>query len=90
MSPCGTSATLKWRGLMSASGFLSDLSAKVLNFTEDAHLKSMSSFEGDEHLQAPLHSRLAAKCDSCDGARVQLISLCSEAPSASDTWGALS
>ena len=26
--------------------------AKVLNSTEDAHKKSMSSFETDEHLQA--------------------------------------
>jgi hypothetical protein len=52
-------------------GLLSDISAKVLNSTEDAHLTSMSSFEGDEHLQAPLHSRLAAECDSGDRARVQ-------------------
>jgi hypothetical protein len=26
--------------------------AKVLNSPEDAHLKSMSTFEADEHLQA--------------------------------------
>jgi hypothetical protein len=37
---------------MSASGLLSDASAKVLNSTEDAHTTSMSTFEIDEHLQA--------------------------------------
>ena len=37
---------------MSERGYLSDLSAKVLNSSEDAHLKSMSSFETDEQLQA--------------------------------------
>ena len=56
MSAFGTSATLKRRGLMSASGLLSDISAKVLNSTEGAHLKNMSTFETDEHLRgdAPL------------------------------------
>jgi hypothetical protein len=43
---------LKRRVLMSTSGFLSDLSAKVLNSTEGAHLKTMSNFTSDEHLQA--------------------------------------
>ena len=47
----------------------------------------MSTFETDEHLQAPLHSRLAAECDSCHRARVQLISLCSETPSESHLGG---
>jgi len=37
---------------MSASRLLSAVSAKVLNSTEDAHLKTMSTFETDEHLQA--------------------------------------
>ena len=32
----------------SAPGFLSDLAAKVLNSTEDAHTKTMSTFETDE------------------------------------------
>jgi len=36
---------------MSASGLLSDVGAKVLNSTEDAHTKSMSTFEADEHLR---------------------------------------
>jgi hypothetical protein len=36
---------------MSASGLLSDISTKVLNSTEGAHLKYMSPFETDEHLQ---------------------------------------
>ena len=36
---------------MSASGLLSDISAKVLNSTEGAHLKYMSPFEADEHLR---------------------------------------
>jgi hypothetical protein len=31
---------------------LSDISAKVLNSTEDAHMESMSTFQADEHLQA--------------------------------------
>jgi TPR repeat protein len=38
---------------MSASGLLSDVSAKVLNSTEGAHLENMSTFEADEHLRAP-------------------------------------
>jgi hypothetical protein len=37
---------------MSACGLLSDVSAKVLNSTEDAHTKDMSTFETIEHLQA--------------------------------------
>jgi hypothetical protein len=37
---------------MSASGLLSDVSAKVLNSTEGAHIKNMSAFETDGHLQA--------------------------------------
>jgi hypothetical protein len=37
---------------MSASGVLSDVSAKVLNSTEGAHIENMSTFEADEHLQA--------------------------------------
>ena len=37
---------------MSASGLLSDVSTNVLNSTEGAHLKNMSTFEADEHLQA--------------------------------------
>jgi hypothetical protein len=36
----------------SAPGFLSDLAAKVLTFSEDAHMESMSTFETDERLQA--------------------------------------
>jgi hypothetical protein len=36
---------------MSASGLLSDVSAKVLNSTEGAHIENMSTFEADEHLQ---------------------------------------
>jgi hypothetical protein len=36
---------------MSASGLLSDINAKVLNSTEGAHLKKMSTFETDEHLR---------------------------------------
>jgi hypothetical protein len=35
----------------SAPGFLTDLAAKVLNSTEDAHLKTMNTFETGEHLQ---------------------------------------
>jgi hypothetical protein len=31
---------------------LSHASAKVLNFSEDAHIKTMSTFETDEHLRA--------------------------------------
>jgi hypothetical protein len=38
-----------------ASRLLSDVSAKVLNSTEDAHTKSMSTFETDEHLQGLRH-----------------------------------
>jgi hypothetical protein len=51
MSVGGTSATLKRLGLMSAFGFPSDVSANMLNSSEDAHLKSMSIFATDEHLQ---------------------------------------
>jgi hypothetical protein len=36
---------------MSAFGLLSDLSTKVLNFSEDAHIETTSIFETDEHLQ---------------------------------------
>jgi hypothetical protein len=43
---------------MSASGLLSDLSAKVLTSTKDVHTKSMSIFETDEHLQAVTSSQL--------------------------------
>jgi hypothetical protein len=83
MSANGTSATLKRCSWMSASGLLSDVYRRCSTPQEN-----MSTFETDEHLQAPLHSRLAAECDSCHRARVQLISLCSETPSESDTWGA--
>ena len=38
--------------LMSASGLLSDASAKVLKSTEDAHIKIMSIFESEEHFRA--------------------------------------
>jgi hypothetical protein len=38
---------------MLASGLLSDV-AKVLNSSEDAHTKSMSTFDADEHPQSPL------------------------------------
>jgi hypothetical protein len=41
---------------MSACGLLSDVSPKVLNSTEDAHIKNMSTFEADEHLPRPLAS----------------------------------
>jgi hypothetical protein len=34
--------------------------AKVLNSTEDAHMKGMSTFETDEHLQAPTWGRRIA------------------------------
>jgi hypothetical protein len=34
-----------------ASGYLETFGAKMLKTTEDAHLKTMSTFETDEHLQ---------------------------------------
>jgi len=37
--------------LMSASGLLSDVTAKVLNSSEDAHTKNMSTFEANEHFR---------------------------------------
>jgi hypothetical protein len=42
---------------MSASGLLSDVSGKVLNSTEDAHIETESIFEPEEHLQGltPVH-----------------------------------
>ena len=53
LSASGTSATLKRRGPMSACGLSSDVSVKVLNSTEGAHIESMSTFEADEHLLEP-------------------------------------
>ncbi len=38
---------------MSASDPFSDVSTNVLNSTEGAHIKNMSTFEADEHLRAP-------------------------------------
>ena len=51
---------------MSAYGLLSDISTKVLNPTEGAHLKNMSTFETDEHLRelTPLPS---AEVESAGG-----------------------
>jgi hypothetical protein len=57
MSASGTSATLKRCSWMFASGLLSDILPEVLNTTEDAHLKTMSTFEAEEHLQASTHRR---------------------------------
>ena len=64
-----TSATLKRRGSMSASGLLSDVSTNVLNYTEGAHLENMSTFEADEHFQelTPLPS---AEVESAGGPHV--------------------
>jgi hypothetical protein len=45
VSANGASATFKRRDPMSASGLLSDISAKVLNSAEGAHIESMSTFE---------------------------------------------
>ena len=50
-SAVDTSATLTQRGSMSTSGPFSDISANVLNSTEGAHIKDMSIFETNEHLQ---------------------------------------
>ena len=54
---------------MSASGLFSDVSAKVLNSTEGAHIKNMSTFEADEHLRelTPLPS---AEVESAGGPHV--------------------
>ena len=54
---------------MSASDPFSDISANVLNSTEGAHLKNMSTFEADEHLQelTPLPS---AEVESAGGPHV--------------------
>ena len=46
----------------SAPGFLSDLAAKVLTSSEDAHTKTMSTFETDEHLRG---SRAALRTKIC-------------------------
>ena len=45
--------------LSSAGTFGILFDVKVLNFTEDAHRKSMSMFETDEHLRALMFVRSA-------------------------------
>ena len=51
---------------MSASGPFSDVSANVLNSTEGAHIKDMSTFEADEHLRE-LTSLPSAEVESAGG-----------------------
>ena len=51
-----TSTTLKRRDVRFRA---SEVSAKVLNSSEDAHAKSMSMFETDEHLRALMFVRSA-------------------------------
>ena len=69
MSGYGTSETFTRRELMSASDPFSDIGANVLNSTEGAHIKNMSTFEADEHLQA-LTLLPSAEVESAGGPHV--------------------